>query len=247
MSQIEVSTVDGVTTIRFARAEKKNAFTREMYTAIVEALEHAEGDDAVRAVVLAGQPGVFAAGNDIADFLEAPPNGPDSPVGRFIAKLPTFEKPLVAAVDGPAIGVGTTMLFHCDLVVATERARFAMPFTALGLVPEAGASYLAPLIVGYQRAAEWLLLGTPFGPDEALQAGFVNKIVPHAELDAAVAAYTKALTARPPMAVRLSKKLLRAGHADAVAHAMEREMTIFSERLKSREAISAFQAFLKKA
>jgi enoyl-CoA hydratase/carnithine racemase len=183
MSQILTETRDRVLRIEIARPEKKNSLTLDMYRAMADALDAAAADGGVRAVLVHGTRDCFTAGNDLKDFLERPPHaGEEGPTFRFLRGLAQFPKPLIAAVNGPAVGIGTTMLLHCDLVFAAPGARFQMPFVPLGLVPEAGSSFLLPRIAGYQRAAELLLLGQPFTAEKALAAGFVTEIVPEAEL-----------------------------------------------------------------
>jgi enoyl-CoA hydratase/carnithine racemase len=246
MSQILVDTVEAVRVVRFARPEKKNAITEAMYAALHEALVAAREDSAVRAVLLGGAPGVFTAGNDLADFLQHPPTGEDSAVFRFLRALVEFPKPVVVAVDGAAIGIGTTLLLHCDLVVATSRARFALPFAKLALVPEAGSSFLLPLVAGYHRAAEWLLLGEPFSGEEAYRAGLVNRLVEPEALEQTAMAMASALAALPPEAVQLSKRLLRDPLHDTTIATIRREAAVFVQRLQSAEARQAFQAFLSR-
>ena len=233
-----------ITTLRFNRPEKRNALTVATYEALAEALGRARDDDEVRVVLFAGQPGVFTAGNDILDFAERPPAGEGSPVFRFLEALVDFPKPIVAAVDGPAIGVGTTMLAHCDLVVASARARFQLPFVNLGLVPEAASTLLLPLFVGQARASRWLLLGEPIDAPAALEAGLVSELVEPDALEARARALCEALAAKPPEALRQTKQLLRAGWRDAVHAALAREGAAFVERLRSPEAAQAFAAFL---
>ncbi len=228
------------------RPEKKNALTLAMYDGLCAAFARAAADDAIRVLLITGAPGAFTAGNDIGDFMKSPPSGEGSPVMRFLQALVGFEKPIVAAVDGPAVGLGTTMLLHCDLVVASDRARFTLPFTKLGLVPEAASSLLLPALAGRQRASMWLLLGKPFGADEAREAGLVNRVVPAAELDQAADALAAELAAMPATAVRLTKRLIRQGQADAVAAAMAREGALFVERLAAPETMEAMVAFMSK-
>jgi enoyl-CoA hydratase/carnithine racemase len=244
MSHITVDTRDAVRILRFARPEKKNALTEAMYAALHEALVAARDEAAVRVVVLGGAPGAFTAGNDLADFLQHPPTGEDSPVFRFLHALVEFPKPVVVAVDGPAIGIGTTLLLHCDLIVATARAKFALPFAKLALVPEAGSSFLLPLLAGYHRAAEWLLLGEPFGGEDAHRAGLVNRLVEPEALEDTAMALARALAALPPEAVQLTKRLLRDPLHDATMATIRREATVFVQRLQSAEARRAFEAFL---
>ena len=181
MSDILVHTEAGVMTITFNRVDKKNSITSGMYAELADALATAETDAAVRCVLIQGDPTIFSAGNDIGDFLNAPPATQESPVFRFLRGIATFPKPLVAAVCGPAVGIGTTMLFHCDLVYAGDNAAFSMPFVNLGLCPEAASSLLVPQMLGYHRAAEALLLGEPFMAEAALEVGLVNRVVPPTE------------------------------------------------------------------
>ncbi|MFT7117616.1 MAG: enoyl-CoA hydratase/carnithine racemase, partial [Rhodoferax sp.] len=181
MTDILIDTSAGVMTLTLNRLEKKNSLTGVMYATLADALAQARDDTAVRAVVFQGHETIFSAGNDIADFLKVPPSKPDAPVFRFLQGISTFPKPIVAAVCGPAVGIGTTMLFHCDLVYAGDNAAFSMPFVNLGLCPEAASSYLAPQLMGYGRAAEALLLGEPFMVEAALEMGLVSRIVPPAE------------------------------------------------------------------
>ena len=233
-----------VQVLRLLRPEKKNALTAEMYRLLTEGLRAAGAEPAVRAVLLIGAPGVFTAGNDLADFLQHPPEGAESPVFLFLQELVGFAKPLIAAVEGPAVGIGTTLLLHCDLVVAAEGTRFQLPFVKLGLVPEAASSLLLPQLAGLQRASEWLLLGEPFTADEAKAAGLVNRVVPAAELEATALALAAAVAALPPEAVRLSKELLRAPQREATRATIAREGMLFAERLASDEAQAAFTSFL---
>lgn len=244
MAQVVVESAGAVRVIRLARPEKKNALTIAMYTGMYDALQAAEGDDSVRVVLLTGAPGVFTAGNDIADFLLDPPLSAESPVGKFLTMIHRFPKPLVAAVDGAAVGVGTTMLLHCDLVLATTRARFILPFAKLGLVPEAASSYLLPRLVGYPRAFEWLVLGEPIDAETACRVGLVNRLVAPEALEEEALALAQAVAARPPEAVRLSKLLLRAAVKEQSEATALREFAHFGERLFSEEARNAFMAFL---
>ena len=244
MSDIEIAREGAVLSAAFARPEKKNAITGAMYEALIEAFEAAERDASVGAFVLSGKGGVFTAGHDIGDFLGFAERGPgDFPAWRFVSKVASFEKPLVAAVDGLAIGVGTTLLFHCDLVYATREARFQMPFVDLGLVPEAGASLLAPQRFGRAKAAEFLLLGEPFGAEEALRLGLVNAVLPQAELLGHALAKAAALAAKPRAALLATRRLLR-GDPEALKVCMAEESHAFAAALKSPEARAAFQAFL---
>jgi enoyl-CoA hydratase/carnithine racemase len=241
---IEVAREGAVLSAAFARPQKKNAITGLMYDALTEAFEVAERDSDVGAFVLSGKGGVFTAGNDIADFLAVAARGSgDFPAWRFVSKLAELEKPLVAAVDGLAIGVGTTLLFHCDLVYATPEARFQMPFVNLGLVPEAGSSLLAPLRFGRAKATEFLLLGQPFGAEEARALGLVNAVLPQSELMAQAMGKAAELAAQPRAALLATRRLMR-GDNEALKARMAEEMHGFSAALKSPEAHAAFQAFL---
>jgi enoyl-CoA hydratase/carnithine racemase len=243
-TDIEIARDGAVMSAAFARPQKKNAITGAMYEALIEAFEGAERDANVGALVLSGKGGVFTAGNDIADFLAvALREAGDFPASRFVSKLAEFEKPLIAAVDGLAIGVGTTLLFHCDLAYATPEARFQMPFVNLGLVPEAGSSLLAPQRFGRAKAAEFLLLAEPFGAEEALKLGLVNAILPQAELMAHAMRKAAELAAKPRAALLATRRLMR-GDPEALKARIAEEMHAFGAALKSPEARAAFQAFL---
>ncbi|HUK05013.1 MAG TPA: enoyl-CoA hydratase-related protein [Burkholderiales bacterium] len=246
MSHVAVETRDRVLRIEIARTDKKNALTQEMYRAMLEALAEADADAQVRAILIHGARDCFTAGNDLKDFLERRPGGGPAESFKFISALPKVAKPLVAAVGGVAVGVGTTMLLHCDLVYASPGARFQMPFVPLGLVPEAASSLLLPMIAGYQRAAELLLLGQPFGAEKALAAGFVTEIVPEAELLERARGAAAAIAALPPASVRLAKALMKRPLLEAVAAQMQEEGRVFAERLQSAEAKEAMTAFFEK-
>lgn len=246
MSQhVVVEVKDRVLRIELARPEKKNALTVDMYSALEGALARADADGDVRAVFLHGRPDCFCSGNDVKDFLEREPRA-DSPAFRFLARIATARKPVVAAVGGPAVGIGTTLLLHCDLVYAAAGARFQLPFVALGLVPEAGSSLLLPAIAGYPRAAELLLLGEPFGAEKALAAGMVTAIVGEPELLEVARGAALRLAALPPGPVRLTKELMKRGQAEALASQMKEEGRLFLERLASPEAREAMTAFFEK-
>ena len=241
---IEVSREGAVLSAAFARPQKKNAITGAMYEKLIEAFEAAERDPEIGALVLSGKGGVFTAGNDLNDFLAvAMHETGEFPAWRFVQKLAEFEKPLVAAVDGLAIGVGTTLCFHCDLVYATPQARFQTPFVNLGLVPEAGSSLLAPQRFGRAKAAELLMLGEPFGAEEALRLGLVNALLPQDKLLAHAMEKAAALAAKPRAALLATRRLMR-GDNEAVKARMAEETHAFSAALKSPEAHAAFQAFL---
>jgi enoyl-CoA hydratase/carnithine racemase len=233
-----------VRTITLNRPEKKNALTPGMYTIMAKALNEAAGDFAIRAVVITGAGSAFTGGNDISDFLETPPTGPDSPVFHFLYALHDFPKPLIAAVHGNAVGIGTTALLHCDIVVAAPDSKFQMPFVNLGLVPEAGSSLLFPKLVGHAKASEIFLTGRPFGAEEALGMGLVNKVSPDYLADAISMA--EAIAAQPPTAVINTKALLKSGHHQAVSMVMEAEGELFRIALESDEAQIAFMNFLNK-
>ena len=235
-----------VLAVTLARPDRRNAITVAMYAALADAFESAAGDDSVRLITLSGQGQDFTAGNDLGDFMaELPRDGSDIPVWRLLRALAKNQVPVVAAVQGNAVGIGTTMLFHCDFVVAEEGTRFLMPFVDLGLVPEAASSLILPRLAGRRRAARYLLLGDPFGPEEALGFGLVSHIAPTGQLEATVDSVVSALRAKPAEALRLTQRLLRRGNTDEVLERMELENSHFSERLTStevRDAISAFFA-----
>ncbi len=244
---IRTAVADGIATIEMARPEKKNALTGAMYIAMAEALASADADPAVRAVLLTGQPGAFTAGNDLEDFRHRPPEeGTESPVQRFIKALSGFSKPVVAAVDGVAVGIGTTLLLHCDLVVVTEGARLQMPFVRLGLVPEFASSLLVPLRVGHAKAAELLLLGEPIDGRTAVDLGIANAVVPAGELLAHARRMAERLRTLPPGAVRETKALMRRGGRTLVDDTIAAESVAFARRLRTPEAAEAFDAFLAK-
>ncbi len=243
---VEVAVQGAVQTIRLNRADKKNALTGEMYKALAEALKASDADDGIAVTVISGQPGIFCAGNDLVDFLAAGQGGGGSLHGfTFIQTLAEREKPLIAAVDGPAVGIGTTLMLHCDLVFASPRAVFQTPFVNLGLVPEAASSLLGPQLMGHVRAFELLVMGEPFTADRAREAGLVNHVVPPEGLESAAMKAAEALAAKPREAVKLSRRLLK-GDPAPVKKRMEEEIALFLERMKSKEAIAAFEAFLHK-
>ncbi|HEY5632317.1 MAG TPA: enoyl-CoA hydratase [Burkholderiaceae bacterium] len=243
---IAVNVAEGVMSIAFDRPEKKNAINAAMYGTIADAIERAGEDPAVRCVLFHGSDAVFTAGNDVTDFLQNPAQGEQSHVVRFLRGLATCPKPMVAAVNGAAIGVGTTMLLHCDLVYAGESAAFSTPFAQLGLCPEAASSLLLPALAGYQRAAEKLLLGEPFGAHEAREMGLVLRVLPDAETLAFARAQAARLVALPPAALRATKRLMKRASVEAVAAQMTEELTEFAVRLRSPEAREVFTAFLAK-
>lgn len=247
MSQhIIIETRDRITRIELNRPEKKNALSPDMYAAMAQALKAADADAQVRAVLIHGQRDCFTSGNDVKDFLELPRGPGDSPASAFLRAISTARKPLVAAVGGPAVGIGTTMLLHCDLVYAAPNARLQMPFVPLGLLPEAASSLLLPAMAGYRRAAEMLLLGGPFSAEKALAAGIVTEIVPEGELLERARQAAAALAALPPESVRMTKELMKRGLAPAVQERMTEELRLFGERLRSPEAKEALSAFMEK-
>ncbi len=237
---------DRVARVELARPEKKNALTADMYRALAEAFERAESDAGVRAVLVHGTAECFSAGNDLKDFLERPPHEGDAPAFGFLGRIAAARKPVVAAVAGPAVGIGTTMLLHCDFVYAAPNARFQLPFVPLGIVPEAASSLLLPATAGYRRAAELLLLGQPFGAEKALAAGIVTEVVPALEELGRARGVARSLAALPPASVRLTKELMKRQLAPAVAARMEEEGRLFQERVVSPEAVEAFTAFFEK-
>jgi enoyl-CoA hydratase/carnithine racemase len=245
-AHVEIAQEGAVQTVRLNRAEKKNALTGEMYRALADALKAADAADGIAVTVMLGQPGIFCAGNDLADFLAVGQGGAALHGFSFLQALAEHEKPLAAAVDGPAIGIGTTLMFHCDLVFASPRALFQTPFVNLGLVPEAASSLLGPRLMGHARAFELLVMGEPFTADRAREAGFVNHIVPPETLEGAALKAAEALAAKPREAVRISRRLLK-GDPAPIKSRMEEEGALFLERIKSQEAMAAFSAFVQKA
>ncbi|MDI9332766.1 MAG: enoyl-CoA hydratase [Cytophagales bacterium] len=236
----------GVMTLTLNRVDKKNSITQQMYAALADGLAKAKDDPAVRVVVIQGHATVFSAGNDITDFLHRPPTTGEAPVFRFLHGIAAFPKPIIAAVCGPAVGIGTTMLFHCDLVYAGDNAAFAMPFVNLGIVPEAASSLLAPQMFGYHRAAEALLLGEPFMAEAALEVGLVNKVLPPTEANDYAQTVAKKLAAKPITSLVETKRLLKMGQMDAVHTRMDEEGVIFGRMLGEPAAKEAFGAFMEK-
>ena len=246
MSVVLQQVESGVMTLTLNRLDKKNSFTAAMYAELAEALRGVAEDDAVRVVLFQGHETIFSAGNDIGDFLNKPPSTPDSPVFRFLNAIATFPKPLLAAVCGPAVGIGTTMLLHCDLVYAGDNAMFSMPFVNLGLCPEAASSLLVPRLMGYQRAAEVLLMGDPFMAEAALEVGLVNRVVPPTEANALAQQQARRLATKPLSSVIETKRLLKASTTPAVLERMREEGAIFGRMLQEPAAKEAFSAFLDK-
>ena len=238
--------LNGVATIEIARPEKKNAITVAMYNAMAEALLAANAEPAVRAVLITGQPGIFTSGNDLEDFMQRPPSSEETPSHVFMKALMGCEKPVVAAVTGAAIGIGTTMLLHCDFVYVSDEARLAMPFVGLGLVPEFGSSLLVPQLMGNARAAEKLLLGEPFTGADAVECGIANAVLPAGEVMAHARRIAERFNALPPAAVRETKKLMRRARTSDVPGTIAAEHEVFRARLQSPEAKEAFGAFFQK-
>ena len=244
MAEIMTMLESQVLSISLNRTEKMNAINRAMYGQLVDELKSADQEFGVRAVVITSEGEHFTAGNDISDFLEHPPTSEDSKVAEFLAAIHNFSKPLIAAVKGNAVGVGTTMLLHCDIVIAAENAKFSMPFTSLGLVPEAGSSLLFPRMVGHHRAAEIFLTGDSFDADYAEEIGLVNYV----STDPYAKAHEMAvkIAQQPPQAVINTKALMKAHVHDSVAAVMKAEFEIFSLALQSDEARNAFLQFLNR-
>ena len=246
MSDILTHTDAGVMTITLNRLDKKNSITAAMYAAMADAVAQAAADPAVRVVVFQGHESIFSAGNDIGDFLNQPPTTQESPVFRFLRGIATFEKPLLAAVAGPAVGIGTTLLFHCDLVYAGDNAAFSMPFVNLGLCPEAASSWLAPRMFGYHRAAEALLMGEPFFAEAAQEVGLVNRVVPPTEVNGYAQAQARKLAAKPLSSLITTKRLMKGGDQQAVLQKMDEEGQSFGRMLREPAAQEAFGAFMEK-
>lgn len=246
MDHIKTATLNGVCTIEIARPEKKNALTMAMYDAMESAINAAQSDPAVRSLLITGQPGIFTSGNDLEDFMQRPPQGADSPVFRFMQSLVAFEKPVIAAVTGAAVGIGTTMLLHCDLVYVSDEARLAMPFVSLGLVPEYASSLILPQLMGNVRAAEKLMLGEPFTGATAVECGIANAVLPATEVVNHARRIAERFNGLPPGAVRDTKRLMRVANKAAINQTIAAEGEVFTARLRSPEAIEAFQAFFQK-
>jgi len=246
MSDILVHTEAGVSTITFNRVDKKNSITAAMYAELADAIDKAAADNAVRTVLIQGDATIFSAGNDIGDFLNAPPSNENSPVFRFMRAMASFPKPIVAAVCGPAVGIGTTLLFHCDLVYAGDNAAFSMPFVNLGLCPEFGSSMLVPQMFGYHRAAEALLLGEPFMAEAALEIGLVNRVVPPTECNAIAQVQARKLAAKPLSALIETKRLMKKGQQGMLLERMAEEGQSFGRMLREPAAREAFSAFMEK-
>ena len=244
---VSVERAGGVLSITLARPDRRNAITVAMYATLAEAIESAADDPSLRAITFRGEGQDFAAGNDLADFLTAlPRDTTDIPVWRLLRALATCEIPLIAAVHGNCVGIGTTLLLHCDLVVAENGTRFSLPFVDLALVPEAASTLLLPRLAGRRRAARYLLLGEPFGVDEALNIGLVSHRAASGELDKTLEDVVARLLAKPPAALRETQRLLRAATSGEILERMKLEGEVFAERLGSAEAKEAFTAFFEK-
>lgn len=235
-----------VLAITLARPERRNAITVAMYAALADAVEQAASDPSIRLLTFCGEGQDFAAGNDLADFLGAPERGEEIAVWRFLRALAACETPLIAAVHGNCVGIGTTMLLHCDLVVAEEGTRFSLPFVDLGLVPEAASSLLLPRMAGRRLAARYLLLGEPFGVDEAAAIGLISHRAEPGQLASALTSIVDRLLAKPPQALRETQRLLRHGEKRELLERMKVEGDAFAERLKSPEVTEAINAFFEK-
>jgi len=243
---IRARTENRIAFVELARLDKKNALTGEMYGQLADAIAGADRDAQVRVVLLHGAPDCFCAGNDVGDFLKRPPLVEGSPSARFFVAMQELRKPMVAAVGGPAVGIGTTMLLHCDIVYAASNARFQLPFVPLGITPEFGSTYILPLLAGYQRAAELLLLGQPFTAEKAREIGIVTAVVSPDQLFVEAEKAAAALAALPPQSVQLTKQMMKKRHAQIVRETIAEEVKVFGERLGSAEAKEAMSAFLEK-
>ncbi len=244
MSEITSITTEGVLTLSLNRPKKMNALTRAMYGHLAQSLNSAATEAEIKAVVLTSEGEHFTAGNDITDFMDNPPTDESSEVAKFLGAILEFPKPLLAAVKGNAVGIGTTMLLHCDVVVASPTAKFSMPFASLGLVPEAGSSFLFPALVGYQRAAKIFMTGESFDAKQAFEMGLIAAI----DVDALDAATTIAhqIAEQPPHAIMNTKALLKARNHDSLSAVMKAEFELFALALQSDEAAQAFMKFMAK-
>jgi enoyl-CoA hydratase/carnithine racemase len=243
---VEIATpFPAVRTLMLNRPERKNALDRATYAALTDALTEAEADASIRVIVLSGAGGNFSSGNDLRDFQDAPANTP-TPGGRLLGTLAAAQKPLIAAVEGYAIGIGTTMLLHCDLAYAARDAKFRLPFAALGLSPEGASSYLLPLIAGTKAAAELLMLGEIFSGERAAELGVVNGVTNTGEALQKALEAAKAIAALPAGSILATKMLLKRGHAATITETLATEIRIFAERRASPEAQAAFAAFFSR-
>ena len=245
-STVVTSLADGVLTLRMNRLDKKNALTQAMYTALATAIEEAGRDPAVRALLITGDANCFSAGNDLQDFMNNTLQPGTSPVERFMKALAGFEKPVVGAACGVAVGVGVTMLLHCDLVYCGEKTKLNMPFVSLGICPEFASSYVLPRLMGHVRAAELLMLGEPFTAEKALQYGLVNALLPNEQVEAKALEKAQQLASLAPKAMRVTKMLLKKWSQATLAEAIDFEATYFIPMLKQPEAIESITAFMQK-
>ncbi|HPD57168.1 MAG TPA: enoyl-CoA hydratase [Smithellaceae bacterium] len=248
MMDIVTNKKNGILAIEFNRPQKKNSITAAMYQVMADALRDAGQDKEVRVILICGKPDIFTAGNDLEDFMNTPPGGDlaDRPVAHFMLQMVEAKKPVIAAVAGAAIGIGTTMLLHCDMVYAAENARFSMPFAQLGLCPEFASSMLLPQVIGFPRAAEKLLIGEFFSAQEAYEMGLINKVLPVNELHPYAYAQAVKLAGLPASSLRTTKFLMKAAQADKIREKMMEENKYFSAMLLSPEAKEAFGAFFEK-
>lgn len=243
-TDISISKDQGVLALGLNRPSKLNAITRDMYATLAREINGANSDEEIGSVLIYGEGEDFTSGNDVNDFLEHPPTGDESPVWHFLTALRDFSKPLVAAISGRAVGVGVTMLFHCDYVIAGKNTKLSMPFVNLGLVPEAGSSYLLPLIAGHHRAAEMFMLGEAFNAQRGYDAGFINEVVEEEEVAVRAGERAKHLADQPRTAIRETKRLLREAHKAQLTAVMSEEARLFTEALGSDETRQAFMNFL---
>lgn len=240
------TTINGVARIEIARPEKKNAITAAMYQSLADAIGAAHDDPAVRAILIYGQKDIFTAGNDLEDFMKNPPADINAPVFQFMRALGYAEKPVVAAVNGAAVGIGTTMLMHCDLVYCADNSVFSMPFVSLGLCPEFASSFLMPLNAGYHKAVEKLLLGDPISANEAVEMKIVNRILGADDVLKFASEQAERFNQLPPASVRATKRLLRAGWKSVTEKVIADEANSFGQMLRSGEAKEAFTAFFER-
>ena len=244
---IQIERERGLLTLRLNRPDKKNALTRAMYSHLAEALKQADTDPDINAVLITGSAECFTAGNDIADFIQQPPSNLDSPVFHFMLNLLECRKPVIAAVAGAAVGIGTTLLLHCDLVYVSRDARLRMPFVNLGLCPEFGSSLLLPRLLGHAKASELLLLGEGFSGEQAAEWGIATEALGSGE---AVLAKAREMALRfeslPPEAVRISKRLMKAPDREQLRKVIEEEGALFTQRLRSPEAMAALSGFINR-
>ncbi len=245
-NHVVTTLADGVLTLRMNRLDKKNALTQAMYTAMADAILDAGGNAAVRVLLITGDANCFCAGNDLVDFMNSPATPGGTPVERFMKALAAFEKPVVAAVGGVAVGIGVTMLLHCDLVYCGEKTKLNMPFVSLGICPEFASSYILPRLMGHVRAAELLMLGEAFSAQTALQYGLVNALLPNEEVEAKALEKARHLAGLAPKALRVTKMLLKKWSQSMVAESLDFEAGHFIPMLKQPEAIESITAFMQK-